>query len=277
MFVIQSDSVKKWFTLAENLPPGEHSVMVFKRTDNGDLWLYGFQLDGGAELIAPEKRTRVMEYIGDSITHGSAINDTTGKGNHWRGLFSDNYNTYAALTARYFNAKYYCVAVGGVGIIVGGNKYTSGDFYYRLNVRNTENHWDFSKVHPDIVVINLFQNDYYIIDKNPDHPHFVKKFGKEKPNEEYIVNAYIDFVKGIKKHYPKAKIICALGSMDAVKEGSPWPEYIKKAVDKMNNPDVYSLLFPYKNTQGHPNVEEHRVMADTLINFIKRSHLFENK
>ncbi|MCK5853494.1 electron transporter RnfD [bacterium] len=272
IFVIQSDSLKQWFTLGSNLPKGEHTVKIFKRTNNSDVYFYGFQLDKDAKLLPIKKRKRIIEYIGDSITHGSSINDTTQ--DRWRGLYSDNYFTYAAVTARHYDAKYYCLAQGGVGLMVGGNVNTIGDIYYRLNIRDKKKKWDFSKVQPGIVVINLFENDCGIISNHPEHPHFAEKFGNKKPGEDFIINAYIDFVNEVREHYPRAKIICSLGSMSAVKDGSPWLGYVNKAVEKINSPDVYFLLFPYKNTPGHPEVKEHKVMADTLINFIKRNKIW---
>ena len=271
--VFQVDTLKKWYVLAANLDDTVHTVQFLKRTNNGDLWFYGFKPNDGTKLLELPKQDKIIEFIGDSITKGSSIHDTTG--DNWRGLNSDNYYTYGAVTARYFNAAYYCIAQGGVGLLVGGNPLTMNDLYPRLNIRDADSRWDFSKVQPDIVVINLFQNDYYIIDKNPEHPHFVEKFGKKRPTDEYIIDAYVDFVKKVKKNYPNAKIICSIGSMDAAKEGSPWVGYVKSAVKKINNKDVYFCLFPYKNTPGHPKVKEHQVMADTLINFIKRNNLWQ--
>jgi len=85
------------------------------------------------------------------------------------------------------------------------------------------------------------------------------------------MNAYKDFVRKIRAVYPQAQIICALGSMDAVKEGSPWPGYVRTAVKEMNDPAIHTLIFPYLGKDGHPKVEDHKVMADTLIRYIDRN------
>ena len=47
------------------------------------------------------------------------------------------------------------------------------------------------------------------------------------------VAAYRKFVRTIRSKYPKAYIICALGSMDAVRPGSKWPGYVRTAVEQM--------------------------------------------
>lgn len=270
LFILQIDSTKNWYKIASNLEKKEHTIEVFKRINNNDFWFYGFELDDNSELLKLPKREKIIEFIGDSITHGSSIYDTLN--DNWRGLNSDNYFTYGAVTARYFNAQYYCIAQGGVGLMVGGNRLIMDELYYRLNIRDADSKWDFSKVQPNIVVINLFQNDCGVIDK-PNHPQFIKRFGKDKPSEKDIINAYIKFVQNKKDNYPNAKIICSLGSMSAAREDLPWARYIKKAVDKMNNPNIYFCLFPYKNSSGHPEVKDHKAMANILINFIKKNNI----
>ncbi len=104
------------------------------------------------------------------------------------------------------------------------------DMYNRQDPTDGDAKWDFSKYTPDIVVINIFQNDVWIT-KLPDNDQFKAKFGTKAPTDDQIIKAYKDFVKNIRSKYPKAHIICTLGSMDAVKDGSPWPGYVQKAVD----------------------------------------------
>jgi hypothetical protein len=56
--------------------------------------------------------------------------------------------------------------------------------------------------------------------------------------------------------------------MDATREGSPWPGYIKSAAEQLKDEQIYTHFFPYKNTPGHPDVAEQQAMADSLIRFI---------
>jgi hypothetical protein len=78
-------------------------------------------------------------------------------------------------------------------------------------------------------------------------------------------------VKNIRKRYPKAQILCILGSMDATKDGSPWPGYIEKAVASLSDKSIYTHMIPYKNTPGHPSAKEQQAMADDLIAFIDKN------
>ena len=59
--------------------------------------------------------------------------------------------------------------------------------------------------------------------------------------------------------------------MDATKEGSPWPGYVQKAVDQLKDQNVYTLFFKYKDTAGHPKVNEQKAMAESLIEFIEKN------
>ena len=66
-------------------------------------------------------------------------------------------------------------------------------------------------------------------------------------------------------------MICALGAMDATKAGSPWPQYIEKAVAGLHDNGIYTHFFPYKNTPGHPSEKEQQAMGNDLVNFITKT------
>jgi hypothetical protein len=59
--------------------------------------------------------------------------------------------------------------------------------------------------------------------------------------------------------------------MDVTRKGSKWPDYIEKAVDSINDSLIYTHFIPYKNTPGHPNIEEQKTMANSLIQFIEEN------
>ena len=139
-----------------------------------------------------------------------------------------------------------------------------------MNPADKNSKWDFNQNVPQLVVINLFQNDSWLVNK-PNHPSFKKYFGEKAPNEREIIDSYKKFVSAIRLKYPDSDIICALGAMDITRDGSSWPEYVSQAVSEMNDSKIQTCFMPYKNTPGHPKVEEHLVMADSLIAFIKQT------
>jgi len=144
------------------------------------------------------------------------------------------------------------------------------EVYDRLNPTNSTSKWNFSKYTPDIVVINLFQNDSWIVN-NPQNPQFIARFGTTAPTEAFIIKSYQNFIKSIRAKYPNSAIICALGNMDATRVGSAWPGYIEKAAKGLNDAKIFTHFFPYKDTPGHPKVAEQKAMADDLIEFIDKN------
>jgi hypothetical protein len=266
--VLKLDTAKKEYTLASHLPESEHRVELFRRTGwtSGITWLYGFVLPAGAKVLQLPTKKRMIEFYGNSITAGAAVEDylyasgdTTSE---------NNYISYAAITARHFNAKYSCIALSGIGLMVSWGSLIMPDLYDRLNPNDSMSKWNFAKVTPDIVVINLLQNDNALVGM-PDYPQFKKRFGDKAPTEDFIIESYRKFVQGIRHQYPKSHIVCVLGSMDAVKPGSLWPGYIQKAVESLKDKAIYTHFFTFINRPEHPNVTEQRQMAESLIRFIK--------
>lgn len=265
---IRFDTLRKVKVLVSGLTDEEHTLELFKITewDKGRTWFYSFELPEGAKLLAaPPLPKRKIEFYGNSITCGYALEDTVHDSP--LAIYENNYDAYGAITARHFNAQYQCIAKSGIGIMISWFPLIMPEMYYRLDPNDPNSTWDFSKYRPDVVVINLLQNDSWLIN-NPKHEQFINRFGSDKPNESVIISAYQDFVKHIRSVYPKAKIICMLGNMNITREGSPWPTYEDKAVNGLNDRNIFTFIVPYKRTPGHPKKEEQRALANELIKFI---------
>jgi Carbohydrate esterase 2 N-terminal/GDSL-like Lipase/Acylhydrolase family len=268
---IQLDTIKKSYRLASGLSNENHKIELFKRTEwgQGQTFFYGFEVPENATILSKSKLSKKkIEFFGDSITCGYGNEDTTGKDSR-TGHFQNNYLTFAAMTARHFDAQYSCIANSGIGITISWFPNIISDIYDLTDPHDKNTKWNFNNYTPDVVVINLFQNDSWLVNM-PKHEQFKNRFGSEKPKEDFIIKAYENFVKTIRAKYPKASIICALGNMDATKAGSNWPNYIVKAVENLNDKKIYTHFFEYKNTPGHPKVNEQRAMADSLIAFINQ-------
>ncbi len=269
---IHPDTTKKVYALATNLPRGKHKLELFKRTewDKGKTWFYGFQLaEGGRPLPAPAPKKRKIEFYGNSITCGYATEDTS-KNDSWFGYFENNYVSYAALTARHYDAQYSCIAKSGIGILLSWFPLIMPQLYDRLDPTNSTSKWNFATYTPDVVVINLMQNDSWLVNMK-NHEQFKAKFGTTAPTASQIIAAYKRFVRTIRSRYPKSHIICALGNMDATRKGSPWPGYVQAAVAQLQDKNIYTHFFAYKNTPGHPKVQEQKAMADSLIQFMDKT------
>ena len=144
--------------------------------------------------------------------------------------------------------------------------FTMPEYFDQLSgYGNNDSVWDFNQWTPDVVVINLLQNDSWLVDQ--------KKYLSPTPDQHQRINAYKTFVNDIIQRYPKALIVCALGSMDATKAGSLWPSYIAKAVDsiKVEQPKtkITSVFFDFTGYKRHPRVHQHLRNAAKLTALIQ--------
>lgn len=261
---IKADTIRKTYELA-HVSKGIHTVQLFRLTEEsaGRTWLYGMATDGKTMPLPPHKH--VIQFYGNSITAGYSVDDTIGDSKAPE--YFNNYYTYAAATARHYDAEYTNICKSGIGVLISWFPVIMPELYDRIDPLDSNSKWDYSNDRTDIVVVDLLQNDSWLVNK-PEHAQFKARFGTAKPTEQQIVTAYGHFITTLRRKHPRAHIICTLGSMDATKEGSPWPGYIQQAVTAMGDKKIYTCFFPYKHTLGHPKRREQQAMADTLIKFI---------
>lgn len=272
---IKIDSTRQTYTLAQNLSKGEHTVTLFKLTQahleykRGYTQFYGFEVEPGTQLLSPPPCSkRAIEFYGNSITCGHGILDSANldRGAPW---FEDNYIAYGSLTARHFNARYRCIAKSGIGLMVSYGSLIMPEMYDLTNPFDSTSKWNFAQYEPQIVVVNLMQNDQAIVTRT-DHPQFTRRFGSMPPSPAFVISAYQKFIQQLRSHYPRAHIICAGGSMDLTRAGSAWTGYIEQAVKNINDTKIYTHFFKYKGSPKHPLVKDHEVMAESLIRFIEQ-------
>lgn len=235
LYILYLDDYKRWYTLASNLKDTIHTVELFKRTEfkSGTTNFYGFRLSDGGKILPLIKncKNRMIEFYGNSITSGYGVEDYSGSDSP-DSIYTNNYYSYSAITARNFNADYSCIAESGIGIMISWFPEVIDDIWDKLDPLDENSKWDFSLIQPNIVVVNLFQNDSWLVNK-PYHKEFKKKFDTSPPDEKYIVSSYMKFISKIRAVYPNTNIICVLGNMDATRIDSPWPGYVEQAVKKM--------------------------------------------
>ena len=268
--IFSPDTTKTYQRIASNLSKGKHSIELFRRNEwsRGKSKFYGFKIKGHPKKL-PKSPTlkRTIEFYGNSISAGYGVEDYSGKDSP-DSTYTNNYKSYAAITARHLNAEYQCICKGGIGVMVSWFPLTMPEKYDRLNPEDENSTWDFKNYKPDVVVVNLFQNDSWLVNRI-EHPEFKSKFKTKPPSESYIIDAYSNFIKKIRQEYPKAKIITMLGNMDATRTESKWPEYIVKAVESLKDKNIYTHFIPFKESPGHPTEKEQEDIANSLIEFIE--------
>ena len=270
MRILRPGKEKRYYTLTEGVNEGKHTLKLFKRNewDRGTTRFYGFLLEKGTQALPPDGPKKLkMEFYGNSITAAYAVEDTSGKDSP-DSTFTNCYHSYAFLTAKHFNADYHLIVKSGIGVTISWFPLIMPEMYNRTNPNDPRSRWDFSKFKPDIVVVNLFQNDSWLVNM-PDNAQFKARFGRKKPDNEFLIAAYADFISALRKKHPQAKIICMLGNMDITRQGSPWPGYVRQAVARLNDPAVFTFFVPFKNTPGHPDISEQKEMAEALTAFIE--------
>ncbi|WP_075344395.1 SGNH/GDSL hydrolase family protein [Tenacibaculum agarivorans] len=270
--IIRPDTTKQYYQLASNLPEGKHTVELFKRTewDRGVSTFYGFKIDkGGKALPKSSSKKRTIEFYGNSITAGYAVDDIEDR-DRPDSIFTNHYKSYAAITARHFDAKFHAICKSGIGITISWFPLTMPELYDRLIPDQPNSRWDFSKYKPDVVVVNLFQNDSWLVDML-NREEFKAIFGNKPPEDDYLITSYEKFIIKLRQHYPETYIICMLGNMDATELESKWPGLVSKAVANLKDDKIYTHFVPYKNTPNHPTEKEQREIAKSLIHFIENT------
>ena len=267
-FVLEAKQGEQTYVISTALKPGSHSLEIYKRTEGeeGATGFKGLLLDADAKLLpAPARPIRRIEIYGDSITSGAGNEGADNSADH---LLSEknNYWAYGAITARNLNAELHTISQSGIGIMISWFPFTMPQFYDQLSaVGNNDSRWDFTRWTPDVVVVNLLQNDSWLIDR--------EKRLQPIPSDEQRIQAYIKFVRAIRAKYPKAQIICALGSMDAT-ANEKWPGYISSAVAKMKkthkDDKLDTIFFEFTGYGQHPRIAQHKANATLLSAFIKQ-------
>lgn len=82
IFIIRPNTLKKYYALAKDLKEGSHSIEIFKRTEPhyGVTNFYGFRINGRNNKVLPKSpaKKRKIEFYGNSITAGYAVEDVSG-------------------------------------------------------------------------------------------------------------------------------------------------------------------------------------------------------
>ncbi|WP_288129378.1 GDSL-type esterase/lipase family protein [Microbulbifer sp.] len=266
-FVLQTQQGQHTYEVSRALPPGEHSLEVYKRTEGeyGATAFKGLRLSEQGELTVPPARPqRRMEIFGDSISCGMG-NEGADNGRDDLASEQNHYWTYGAVAARTLDAELHTICRSGIGIMVSWFPYIMRDYFDQLSgVGNNETQWDFSQWTPDVVVINLLQNDSWLIDRE----HKLQP----APTEQQRIDAYVKFARRIRREYPDATIIAALGSMDATAT-EKWPDYIRKAVAQMqaqyDDDKLHTVFFDYTGYGQHPRIAQHVKNGEQLASVIR--------
>ncbi len=257
--VLRTNNKDSIYQLAASLPDKLHQLTIFRRTEwhGGNSTFLGMKLSSGAKIFKPEKPKRQIEFIGNSITCAYG-NEGSGNADHFKYSTENNYLSYSAITARELKAGYTAVCRSGIGLYNGrGDTSFAMVKLYETICNNCKVKWEYT-VHPDLIVIELGNNDFAV---DPDSSKFV--------------NSYVSFLRRLRSKNSGAKIVCLAGPYNGG-PGIKWNKFqnfVKAAVITYakSNKDVYYFNLGTIKPLGsdwHPSVRQHQQLADSLVPFI---------
>jgi lysophospholipase L1-like esterase len=250
---------------------GTHELWIYKATEAHTGPIYIQNVLGNKLKVLQKKFTKKIEFIGNSITCGAAADPSEIPCNI--GDYHDHHNaymSYASVVARTLKVDYVLNSISGAGIYRNWNSNgpTVPELYDFKNLTNDKlASWDQSTNNPNIISIALGTNDF----SNGDGKKLRAPFDKNM-----FIEKYIAFVKKLKYLHPKA--IVALTDSPMVNGENKikfnlYLQEIKAGVDA-SFPENKVQLFSYKpmvarGCSGHPNVEDHQIMANEIMDFYK--------
>jgi len=257
---------QKIYKLAEGLENKNHEIEIFKRTEEmfGKTQFFGFVLDKGASLVPiANKRTKLIEFIGNSITCGYGNEGKLGE--RFGPATENHYMTYAAITARNFNARDLAVCKSGIGVYRNSNGPSTGsvdcmtNYYTRIFLRDENPKYSFSEK-PDLICIDLGTNDFSF-----------------RGDSTRFVNTYLQFIDTIRTKYGKPDILCLLGPMLSNPTLSKVRGCLKTIVEIANKEGKGNVYF-FEMSQRtgslgidyHPTVDQHIKNATELTDYISK-------
>jgi lysophospholipase L1-like esterase len=249
------------YVVAHDLRRGEHTVILFKRTEGGrgSTRYLGLSLPVGDYLLPAAPALRNMEFIGDSITCGYG-DEAAGKEVPVSPDNSNHYVTYAAVAARLLGAEHVSVSVSGIRLTESPGRDSMPTVYRRTDQNRKEPLWDFSKgPMPDVVVINLGTNDSR----------------KNGVTESQWKESYAQFLDFVREKRPQAHIFLTDGPMmepgETLDDIRRWNREIVELRHAAGDMKVHVLDFDVQKaadgygSDWHPSVKTHEIMAEKLV------------
>jgi lysophospholipase L1-like esterase len=166
------------------LASGTHSLRVAARSEYDTIQFQGLVLSSGASTQAPAAKSKLIEFIGDSITAGCCT------------LSNYVLDNYAWLTGEALNADHTQVAFSGICLQDAFACYSENNIgmsaqFFKLQTVHYLNSlaWDFNRYQPNQVVINLGTND-----------------SNAGVSDSAFQSTYTTFLQNVRAKYPNAEI-----------------------------------------------------------------------
>lgn len=253
-------SNKDTILISNNLADIEHEVII-RRASLVDLPLitfYGILIDG--ELVEPEKKKIRLEYFGDSVSEGYAAATPDGVGRDDRN-YDDNTSAYTCLLSEMLGAEYNNISIGGIAVCEGAGTVKLGmeTRFDKLYPFSSNKLWDFSRYKPDLCIMALGVNEYYI--------------SGGIPWDEWRLR-YKQIVLKLRAEYGDNTIFL-FAAAPMISSRSESVLNIKQLVTELKSLGINASYYIYSflSYNGHLIASEHQRAANELYNYINSNKL----
>ena len=282
--VIKVMPSKKWYNIDYLFNDIMVEVSIFKRTEAmcGGAIFQGLKVSEGSEIHKTKLKSRKIEWIGDSFTagYGNLVsNPIPPEGNPTTGFNAkneDNSLAWGSVASKSLNAEYMCTAFSGKGVYRNYDKSeeeTLPKIYNLIAPGLSDEKWDFLRYQPDLIVVNLGQNDF-----GPE-THSIPVM----TDSLRFTTAYLELLEMIRAHNTNAKILITIGgglsdyyptNFKRLSRSRLWLKNISQNFNK-RYPGICSvfelqLIKPPYGEDWHPSLKSHQLMADQAIVIIKK-------
>lgn len=270
---IRIDSTQKTPVVITAPTSGTHTVWIYKATEahTGAIIIHAAIAKNIQVLQRPV--APLIEFIGNSITCGAAADPSDVPCG--AGEYHDQHNAYLAYgprVARALGVNYIMSCVSGIGIYRNWNSDgpTMPQVYEKTDLHvESQQPWNFSTYNPQIVSIALGTNDFS--DGDGVHPRLPF-------DSAAFVQHYIQFVQLVKSKYPATQIALLSSGMLHDRKRVLLQNCLTTVKEKIDalypaaKPVAVYFFQPMqaRGCSGHPNVEDHAILANELIPFFKK-------
>lgn len=237
----------------------EHTVELVRCNESwqGTYAFVSFDAGEGGRFLEPAPLPpRRLMFIGDSVTCGAMAAWVPGEDMKEAGA-SNARLTFGMAVARHFGAQCHLVSYGGRGIIrdwQGIRDTRNAPQFYELAMPDDPTvFWNHATYVPDAIGIQLGTND----------------FNQGVPDQNEFVNAYVEFVRKVRRDAPNALIVIMDSPIvdDSVEKGprrAVLHGYLAMIVERTRDPKVILAPlahYPGVPGNGHPSGADHQAMA----------------
>ena len=257
--------------VAPKLKEGKHEISIINESGIAVPMVVNTVTFNGTLEDAPAEKDVYIEFIGDSITAGYGLypDYVSGVEDHHNGALS-----YAYRTAQKLGADYAIFARSGMAIAFaeGGTNLFENRYPYASYVRNTTDLYTPTRT-PDLVVINLAQNDnyrWYIEGGNTEGGKFTYEALEAK------FSSMLDTVFGL--YGEDTPILFVYGCMESSSYEPLVTKHCKELIDNVYTEEngyniSYVVLTSNRDAKdGHPDADGAAVQATELANHIKNNY-----